>query len=261
MRMGDGAAAEIRALRGKTESRRTRTICTNLLAEIRTESAVGNPQPRRREKGVVVFPASGPKATPSLHIHTLGPLRIDVGDRVLVRDDWPFVYPLHALLYLVMRRSRWVRKNEITKALWKREIRNSKWQGYRHVVHELRKALEPGPVAFKLSRYLETRPGPIRLKPGPEVVCDVVEFEEALKKHKSVFATRTNYKAEREDLSRVILLYTGEFAEDLPDERFLSDERERLGIYGYVRLETSGAAHESGSVGRTDPARPARPHL
>lgn len=173
-----------------------------------------------------------------LRIETLGPFRLAVGDRHLPRDTWRSMRSLRLFLFLLMRRFRWVSRDEICDAFWPDADPSRAANNLTQTVFLLRQCLEPELAQARLSRHVLVREDACRLEPGDGAFWDAARFEEEIIAAEA--ADRVGRRADAEaGLRRALGLYRGDFMEEIPHEELVAAERERLRdrlLHGLSRL-------------------------
>ncbi len=162
-----------------------------------------------------------------LRIHALGELRVQAGERELHPQSWRSTRALRLFQLLLVRRFRWVAKDEIIEALWPgsepEKGKDSLWQSVFH----LRRILEPDLEELRDSHYVRFHHEAYRLEPGEAGLYDVLAFEGALREGKRLLVGGRKRAAQRR-LREAVDLYRGDFLADSPYEELATVERETL---------------------------------
>ncbi len=230
-RLGAGAVKEIQPLT-EDQSDVVRTRAVELLAQIGGPRArgllarvarheVGRPSAQRAQEELARTPIQ------PLHIETLGSFRVRIGEVPVPDERWRSARARRLFQYLLVRRFRWVNRDQIVEALWPEvdpeKARGNLWQS----VYYLRRALEPDLKDLRASRYVRSAEDTYRLEPGEGHTCDLVDFEESIREADRVAAARRERMAEPL-YQRALDLYKGEFLAESPYEEFAAGEREHL---------------------------------
>ncbi|MCP4547351.1 MAG: tetratricopeptide repeat protein [bacterium] len=173
-----------------------------------------------------------------LHITALGPLVVQVGERVLDFNAWRSKRALRLFQLLLVHRFKWVPQDMVLEALWPGSDPSKARNNLRQSVFLLRKVLEPEKSEVRISRYVQQRNEAYRLEAGAGFTYDVLQFEEALAEaDKHLNAGRHQEAGER--LQVAVDLYRGDFLAESPYEEVAVFEREQLRhelLRGVLRL-------------------------
>jgi LuxR family transcriptional regulator, maltose regulon positive regulatory protein len=231
VRLGERAVKEIQ-LRTQDPDEQSRSRAVELLAQI------GGPRARTALARLAKGDAARPSARLAreelarapvrpLHIVTLGPFGVRVGDEPVPDDRWRSARARRLFQYLLVEKFRWVTHDQIMETLWPEadpdKARGSLWQS----VFRLRRVLEPDLQELRVSRYVRASEDSYRLEPGDGSTCDALEFEDSIRKADRLAAARRGRAAEAL-YRRALDLYQGEFLAESPYEEFAASERERL---------------------------------
>ncbi|MFH1143693.1 MAG: BTAD domain-containing putative transcriptional regulator [Candidatus Eisenbacteria bacterium] len=163
----------------------------------------------------------------SLHLETLGSLRVRVGETPIPDARWRSSRARRLFLFLLLQRFRWTTAEEVIEALWPEteveKARGNLWQS----VYQLRRILEPDLAEPRASRYVRVEETGYRLEPGDRCTYDVISFEDAIRKADRLAAAGRARAAEplyREALD----ICRGDFLAECPYEDFLVSQREHL---------------------------------
>lgn len=162
-----------------------------------------------------------------LHVEALGPLRLQLRGEDCPTDRWRSARALRLFQFLLVRRFRWIHKDEVIEALWPEANPEKATANLWQSVHQLRRALEPGLAEMRDSRYVRFQNDAYRLEPGDGHYYDVAEFERALREGESQLGAGRPRTAEKQ-LRRALELYRGDFLLESPYEEFAAQERENL---------------------------------
>ena len=160
---------------------------------------------------------------PRLRIRALG--RTDVlADETALGGRWLAQRPGQLLKYLVSQRTRSVRLDEITYALWPESGYDAQ-SNVRHTMHRLRRRLEPDRSNRAASTFLVTREGTYTLA-SDHVIVDADEFEALVQA--GLPALESDPARGRALLEEALDLYRGDFLADEPYAEWALDERGHL---------------------------------
>lgn len=182
----------------------------------RTEEALGDRQ-RRSELHV--------PTAPDLEIRAFGRTHVQARGQSL-DGQWLVERRGQVLKYLVCQRDNVAMADEIAESIWpgkgQRAISNT-----RHVVHRLRRTLEPLRLPHTGSSFVVAFGGGYTLD-RERIWIDVDEFEQSVERGSAAMNRLDPGTAERH-LEHGIGLYRGEFLADEPYADWAYDERSRLG--------------------------------
>lgn len=164
---------------------------------------------------------------PPLRIRALGRLEIESGPRRIGFDDWSSARALRLFQLLLVRRFRWVSREEIIETLWPEIDPERGRNNLRQSIHLLRRALDPAANTPVGASRVRTHGDGCRLDPGENPSYDVAELEDAVRRGEALSAGGRDAAAARE-WSRAIELYSGPFLAESPGEELVAAERERL---------------------------------
>lgn len=162
-----------------------------------------------------------------LRIEALGPLRLHVRGEDCPGERWRSARALRLFQLLLVRRFRWVHKDEVIEALWPEADPEKATANLWQSVHQLRRTLEPELAEMRESRYVRFQNDAYRLEPGDGHFYDVAEFEQTLREGETLLGADRPRAAEKM-LRRAIDLYRGDFLLERPYEEFAATERENL---------------------------------
>ncbi len=165
--------------------------------------------------------------TTALRIKALGSLEVSLADARLGLEAWKSRRALRLLQLLLAHRFRWVPQDVILEALWPDATPEKAVNSLRQTVFLLRKTLEPDLKEARYSRYVLYRNEACRLEAGEGASYDVADFETALNKADTHWASGKRGKA-AEFLSKAVRLYRGNYLAESPYEEFTVVEREQL---------------------------------
>lgn len=233
--LGDLAVSPLtRLARGDDETARLRAV--DILAQIGGPSAhAALSRVARRATGPHAGAPSAVRAAEEvarvpehpLHIEALGPLRLRVRGAEVPRARWRSARALRLFQLLLVRRFRWVHKDEVIEALWPEADPEKATANLWQSVHQLRRTLEPNLAEMRDSRYVRFQNDAYRLEPGDGHVYDVAEFERALREGELLLGAGRPRAAEKR-LRAALELYRGDFLLESPYEEFAALERENL---------------------------------
>ena len=162
-----------------------------------------------------------------LTIRALGPLEVEVDGRVLHFDDWRSKRALRLFQFLLVRRFRWVPRDEIIEALWPETDIDKGLNNLRQTLYVLRRTLAGPDGDARADRFARYRNEAVRLEPGEGYVYDVEDCEDLLREAEALWS-----KGESEAAVDPVLdaqrLYRGHFLAESPYEEFTVEEREHL---------------------------------
>jgi len=162
-----------------------------------------------------------------LRIRALGALEVDIDDRRLTLDDWRSKRALRLFQYLLVRRFRWVPRDEVIEALWPDTDLDKGLNSLRQTLHVLRRTLSGGGKDERSDRYVRYRNEALRLEPGDGYDYDVEQCETSLRVAETLWSDG-EAAAAAEPLLVAERLYRGHFLAESPYEEFTVEERERL---------------------------------
>jgi LuxR family transcriptional regulator, maltose regulon positive regulatory protein len=163
-----------------------------------------------------------------LKTRAFGALELQVGDRLLAKDQWRSARALRLFHLLLVHRFRWVPREVVLETLWPEAEPEKSELSLRQSILLLRKLLEPELQETRLSRYVRFRGNAYRLDPGKGYSYDVERFEDLLHEGMRLRGEGDSRRVESK-LLEAIDLYRGNFLSETPYEEFLAPERERLG--------------------------------
>ena len=161
-----------------------------------------------------------------LAIRALGPLVVTVDERRLTLDDWRSKRALRLFQYLLVRRFRWVPRDEVIEALWPDTEIDKGLNNLRQTLHVLRRTLGGG-RGERADRFVRYHNEALRLEPGDGYVYDVEQCEDLLREAESLWSGGDTAAAV-EPLLDAERLYRGHFLAESPYEEFTAEEREHL---------------------------------
>jgi len=159
----------------------------------------------------------------ALHIRALGPLEVELGERVLRLEDWPSRRALRLFHLLLVQRFRWVPQEQVLEALWPGADPQRSRGNLRQSIFQLRRLLDRGEGPSDVQDRQEA----CRLDPGSGHHYDVTEFEAALAAAEAA-RRREDPKALEASLRAALALYRGDFLAESPYEEMAVLEREGL---------------------------------
>lgn len=162
-----------------------------------------------------------------LSIRALGPLEVEFDGRTLVFDDWRSKRALRLFQYLLVRRFRWVPRDEIIEALWPVTELDKGSNNLRQTVYVLRRTLAGGDGDGRADRFVRYRNEALRLEPGDGYDYDVETCEEILQEAEALWS-RGEAESAAEPVLAAVRLYRGHFLAESPYEEFTAEEREQL---------------------------------
>jgi len=162
----------------------------------------------------------------SLAIRALGPLSVTIDERRLTLDDWRSKRALRLFQYLLVRRFRWVPRDEVIEALWPDTEIGKGLNSLRQTLHVLRRTLAGGKET-RADRFVRYHNEALRLEPGDGYAYDVEQCEDLLQEAESLWSDGDT-EAAVEPLLDAERLYRGHFLAESPYEEFTAEEREHL---------------------------------
>ncbi|MCD5325818.1 MULTISPECIES: BTAD domain-containing putative transcriptional regulator [Pontibacillus] len=162
----------------------------------------------------------------TLRIETFGPLKLYMGTRVIVEEDWQRGKAKELFELLITKRKHLVRKEEILSALWPDQDEESANRGFKVALNALLKTIEPDRKARGASFFIKKEGSAYGIHPESGYELDSALFEEWVE----AGLLEHNPDQVKSMLERGLSLYKDDY---LPDQR-LSDwclhERERLQV-------------------------------
>lgn len=161
-------------------------------------------------------------ATRPLAIRALGPLEVECAGRRITLKDWRSRRALRLFQFLLVRRFRWVPRDEAVEALWPDTDADRGVNNLRQTLHVLRRTLGPD-GAVHVAYHNES----LRLDPGEGYAYDVERCESELDLAEARWSAAEAEVAAGHFMA-ADALYRGHFLAESPYEEFSADERERL---------------------------------
>jgi LuxR family transcriptional regulator, maltose regulon positive regulatory protein len=161
-------------------------------------------------------------ANASILIKTFGVFQIQIGERLLTKDDWQRKKARDVFKYLLIHHKKAVTTEELADALWQTSASDAA-TAMKTVISQIRKALEPTLSAYQPSAYLKSQDHAYRLEFGSDAEIDFITFKKCLEE-----AAQKNGDEKRTMLELAIGLYSGEFLKEDSFEEWSTATREQL---------------------------------
>jgi ATP/maltotriose-dependent transcriptional regulator MalT len=178
-----------------------------------------------------------------LRVQTLGAFVVWRGAEVVAPHEWRRDKARQLFQLLLTRRKRLLERDQIVELLWPGLDAETAERDFKVALSTLYRVLEPALPARAPSAYVLREGTLYGLRPGADLLLDVVQFEQAVGEGDRLARQKDEAFIERYQSS--LALYGGDFLQDYPYDEWCSEERERLlGLWLHAADRLAGALAE-----------------
>lgn len=161
-----------------------------------------------------------------LRVQTLGAFAVWRGAEAVAPHEWRRDKARQLFQLLLTRRRRLLERDQIVELLWPGLDAETAERDFKVALSTLYRVLEPALPARAPSAYVLREGTLYGLRPGADLLLDVVQFEQAVGEGDRLARQKDEAFIERYQSS--LALYGGDFLQDYPYDEWCSEERERL---------------------------------
>ena len=178
-----------------------------------------------------------------LRVQTLGAFGVWRGAEAVAPHEWRRDKARQLFQLLLTRRKRLLERDQIVELLWPGLDAETAERDFKVALSTLYRVLEPALPARAPSAYVLREGTLYGLRPGADLLLDVVQFEQAVGEGDRL--ARQKDEAFLERYRAALALYGGDFLQDYPYDEWCSEERERLlGLWLHAADRLAGALAE-----------------